>query len=99
VPALRCLLLVLAMPALEAGCKRRVTQAQCDAIVERYAELVVRDALPDASASVVDEERERERAAAHGDDSFKNCTSELRASDYECAMRAPTPDALEKCLE
>ena len=94
-PALRFGLLVL----LAVGCKHRVTQAQCDAIVERYAELVVSDALPDASASVVAEEREREKAAAHGDDSFKNCTSELRMSDYECAMHASTPDAVEKCLE
>ncbi len=81
------------------GCKKKVTPAQCEAIVERYAELVVKEKMPDASASDIAAERAREKNEAHGDDAFKNCASEVQPSDYDCAMKAATPDALEKCLE
>jgi hypothetical protein len=81
------------------ACNKKVTPGQCDALVGRYAELVVRAQFPDASASKIELEREREKSAAHGDDSFRNCTAEVEASSYECAMRATTPEALEHCLE
>ncbi len=92
-------LVALAMFVFIADCKKKVSPAQCDAIVERYAELVVKEKMPDASATDVARERAREKNEAHGDDAFKNCASELQVDDYECAMKAPTPDALEKCLE
>lgn len=81
------------------GCKKKVTPTQCEAIVERYAELVVKEKMPDASATDIAAESAREKTEAHGDDAFKNCASEVEPSDYECAMKATTPDALEKCLE
>lgn len=91
-------LVALALVA-SAGCKKKISPAQCEAIVDRYAELVVKDAVPDASADTIAKERAREKSEAHGDDAFKNCASELDPADYECAMKAATPDALEKCLE
>lgn len=81
------------------GCKQKVTTSQCDAIVERYAELVVKESMPDASAETIAKERAREKNEAHGDDAFKNCTSEVQPADYDCAMKATSADALEKCLE
>jgi len=81
------------------GCKKKVTSAQCEAIVDRYAELVVKEKMPDASPETVASERAREKSEAHGDDAFKNCAVEVEPDDYECAMKAKTPDALEKCLE
>jgi len=81
------------------GCKKKATAAQCEAIVDRYAELVVKETMPDASAEAIAAERAREKSEAHGDDAFKNCASELEPDDYACAMKAKTPDALEKCLE
>ena len=81
------------------GCKKKVTPAQCEAIVDHYAELVVEEKMPDASAETIASERAREKSEAHGDDVFKNCSSEIEPADYDCAMKATTPDALEKCLE
>ena len=82
-----------------ASCKKKVTPVQCEAIVDRYAELVVKEKMPDASAETIANERTREKSEAHGDEVFKNCAAEVEPSDYDCAMKAATPAALEKCLE
>ena len=82
-----------------AGCKAKATPAQCDQLLERYAELVVREKMPDASAEVVHAEQAREKNEARGDDAFKNCSSEVSQAELECAMRAAKADAFEKCLE
>ena len=81
------------------GCRKHVTQAQCDEIVGHYAELVVHEKFPDASAETTAKEKEREQGEARGDEGFKNCTTELEPSDHACAMAATTPDALENCLK
>jgi hypothetical protein len=81
------------------ACKERVDQAQCDALLGRFAELVVKEKMPDAKSEVVHSEQLREREEAARDDNFKNCTTEVRADEYRCAMAAKTADALIKCLE
>jgi hypothetical protein len=81
------------------GCKKKVTQSQCEELLDRYAGLVVRAKLKDATPEALKAEQTREREAARSDDDFKNCTTELSTEDYACAMKASTADALEKCLE
>ena len=90
--------LVIALVAL-AGCKAKVTRAQCDELLDRYASLVVSAKMKDAPPAAVAAEQSREREEAKSDDDFKNCTTELSVEDYQCAMRAQSPDAMEKCLE
>jgi hypothetical protein len=95
----RASLALLACVAACASCKPKVSSTQCDQHLERYAMLVVTAKLPDASAGVIDAEREREKTEARGDDAFKNCSSQVSQAEFECAMRAPNADAFEKCLE
>lgn len=85
--------------SLLCGCKPRANQTQCDLLLDRYARLVVAEKYPDATDALYGAERDRERAEARGDDAFKNCTSEVSRAEFECAMRAQSADALEKCLE
>jgi hypothetical protein len=102
VPPLRSASAVLAFTAgavLSPGCKPKASGAQCDQLLERYAQLVVTERFADASAEQIKAEREREKSEARGDDAFKNCSSEVSQAEFACAMRAPTADALEKCLE
>ena len=83
-----------------AGCKGKATQAQCDQLLDRFAELVVREKSPkDAPPETIQAERVREREEARGDDGFRNCTSEVSSDDFACAMKATTSDAMLKCLE
>jgi hypothetical protein len=92
-------MVLVLLPAGLGACRERVDRAQCDELLGRFAELVVREKMPKADADVVKKEQAREREEAARDDNFKNCTTELRASEYRCAMAAPTADAFIKCLE
>jgi hypothetical protein len=85
--------------AFAAGCKPKATGEQCEQLLDRYAELVVTERFADAGASQIKAEREREKSEARGDDAFKNCSSEVSRTEFDCAMRAPSADAVEKCLE
>jgi hypothetical protein len=78
------------------GCRKVATQPQCDAIVDRYVDLVVR-ASPDAGA--VEETKKKVREMAEADEDFRSCTTHVEVAQYECAMKAMTPEAIEKCLE
>jgi hypothetical protein len=89
--------LLLALLALS-GCKRKVSQQQCDELIDRFAELVVKEHFPDAGPDVVAAEKIRERAEAKGDE-LRNCTSEVQANEHACAMKAKSSEALIKCLE
>ena len=82
-----------------AACRPKVSGAQCDELLDRYAAMVVGEKLPDASAAQVKLEQEREKNEARADDSFKNCSSQVSRAEFDCALRAPTADAFEKCLE
>lgn len=104
-PALAARLLLVAACAcasacaLLAGCKPKATTSDCDALIERYAKLVVTDTFPDASPDVVRKEQEREKIEARSTDSLKNCSSEVSRAEMDCAMRATSTAAFEKCLE
>lgn len=92
--------LVLAVLALQgAACKPKASPSECDALLERYARLVVTEKYPDASATAVEAEQRREKEEARGDDTLKNCSSEVSRAELQCAMAAPTANAFEKCLE
>ncbi len=97
--ALAAALSALALAAPAAGCRPKASSAQCDELIDRYAQLVVSERFPDASAEQVRAERDRERREARADDAFKNCSSEVSQAEFACAMRAPNADAFEKCLE
>jgi hypothetical protein len=85
--------------ALSTSCKPKASAAQCDQLLERYAALVVTARFPDASAAQIEAEREREKREARTDDAFKNCSSQVSQAEFDCAMRAASADAFEKCLE
>ena len=82
-----------------AGCRPKASSAECDQLLDRYAQLVVTEQFPDASAEQVMAERDRERKEARADDAFKNCSSEVGRAELDCAMRAQSANAFEKCLE
>lgn len=84
---------------LMGACRPKATAAQCDELLERYAQMVVTERFPDASAEQIRSEREREKNEARADDAFKNCSSEVSHTEFECAMHASSADAFEKCLE
>lgn len=93
-PSLKRLALAGALVAAF-GCRRVATRAQCGAIVDRYVELAAREADAGDAAEV----KKRVREAAEADEDFRSCATHVEAPQVECAMRAQTTDAIEKCLE
>ena len=81
------------------GCKPKVSDSQCARLLDRYAQLVVGETLGDASPERMIQEQAREKKEARAEDVFKNCSTEVSLAEFECAMRATTPSALQKCLE
>ncbi len=81
------------------SCQKKVSAKQCDEVLDRFSELVVKERFPDAGAEVIAAERTRERTEAKSDDAFKNCTSEVQPTEHACAMKATSSEALIKCLE
>ena len=81
------------------SCRKKVSQKQCDELLDRFSELVVKERMPDAGAEALAAERVRERGEAKSDDAFKNCTSEVQLDEHACAMKAASSEALIKCLE
>jgi len=91
---------VIAIAAcLLVACRPKITPDQCDQMLGRYSQLVVRERFPDASSDQVSSEENREKGEARGDDAFKNCSAEVSQTEFACAMGAASADALEKCLE
>ena len=93
------LLAIAATAGSTVSCKKKVSQKQCDELLDRFSELVVKERMPDAGAEALAAERVRERSEAKGDDAFKNCTSEVQVDEHACAMKAASSEALIKCLE
>jgi hypothetical protein len=81
------------------GCKAKATASECDALLDRYAALVVTETLPDAGPDRIKTEQEHAKTEARGDDAFKNCSSEVSRKELDCAMHAATTSAIETCLE
>ena len=90
---------IVTASASPSACHPKASAAECDLLLDRYAGLVVEHKYPDASAGDLAAERQREKSEARGDDAFKNCSSEVSRSEFECAMHADSPDGFEKCLE
>lgn len=98
-PALSRHARVLATLALLLACRKVATQQQCDAIVDRYVELSVRAAAPDAGAADMAAAKAKVREVAEADEDFRSCATHVEVAQYDCAMKAQTPEAIEKCLE
>lgn len=92
-------LLLASLATATTGCRKKASAKECEAMLDRFAELVVKERFADAGADQIAAERGRERKEAQGDDAFKNCTSEVQADELACAMKAETSERLIKCLE
>lgn len=98
-PALIRPTLALSLAALTAlaGCRKIASQPQCDQMLDRYVDLLV--AETDAGADAQATTRARAKELAETDDDFRSCASKIETRQYDCAMKATTADAFEKCLE
>ena len=90
-------LVLLALLAIASGgaCTKKASAKQCEEMLDRFIELSAKEQMPDASA----EKKAQVRGEARADEAFKNCTSTVQPSEFECAMRAQSSETMMKCLE
>ncbi len=90
---------VVAM-ALGLGCAspKKLTSQQCDALVDRYTEIALRESFPDASAETIAAQKTQVRGLAQKDAALASCSAQITPAQHACAMAATTPDAFEACL-
>ncbi|HEX7663021.1 MAG TPA: hypothetical protein VF407_00845, partial [Polyangiaceae bacterium] len=67
-------ILTIALAAITlAGCRKKATPAECDAMIDRYAALATQEALPDASVDEIQIAQKRVRIEAADDEDFRAC--------------------------
>jgi hypothetical protein len=97
--------LVLASPALLLGCNGKVTREQCGEMLDHYLDMTMESdpglaELPPAEARAA---REMKKALRKGEPSYarveSQCESEISKREYRCAMKAPTPETWQACID
>jgi hypothetical protein len=94
--ALVCASLPLALAL--AGCGKPLAPAECDALLDRYVELLLRDDRPKSSAGEVLRVQQEARKRAARDPAFQQCRARVSRSSFDCAMEANDANQLEQCL-
>jgi hypothetical protein len=88
-----------------AACSRRASRAECTAMLDKYIEMETWRTDDVARAS----ERQRpaiietKKAQKKAEDSYKKalaqCEAEVHTSELECAMKAPSPESWQACID
>jgi hypothetical protein len=83
-----------------AGCEKPVGEEECLLLLDRYTEFLVREEDPKATPQQVAHGQEAARTAARTNPEFEfaTCSRKVRRRSFECAMTAPSVDAIERCL-
>jgi hypothetical protein len=82
------------------GCGRPVAEEECRTLIERYSELLLKEEEPGANPERVARVQTEARTLAEKSPAFElsSCTKKVSRRSYECAMHAPSVDAIERCL-
>ncbi len=80
------------------GCGKRLEAPECDAMMDKYVELLARDDRPGASATELLRLQKDARDKAAHDPAFAECKKRVSRGAFECAMSAPNADRFEQCL-
>jgi hypothetical protein len=82
------------------ACQKPLADAECNRLLDRYTEFLVREEEPGATPERLAHALEEARLAAERDPRFEmaECPRRVPRRGFECAMSAPSVDAIERCL-
>ncbi len=90
----------LALVALPFACRsRNATAADCDRVLDHYVTLMFAEEAKDASPKELDELKSSVRERAKTELGPGVCEHDITPERRDCALRATTTDAVEKCME
>lgn len=81
-----------------AGCGERLNETECNALLDRYVELLAVANDPESSHVTITRYQSEARKLAARDPEFADCPARVSRREFDCAMAAPTADRLEICL-
>ncbi|MDB4942290.1 MAG: hypothetical protein JWP97_1824 [Labilithrix sp.] len=88
-----------------AGCSSRITRAECMDMLDRYVDMTAAaepdsSELPPAASRAA---RETKKALLKGEARYKRvqeqCEAEITKREYRCAIKAPTPETWQACID
>ena len=88
----------LLLATLVAACARDPNPDECDQLLDHYTELLVRQGNKDVTDDELGRLKRESRTKAAADREFSQCGNKLSRRQWECAMKAPTVDDVERCL-
>jgi hypothetical protein len=80
------------------ACDKPVTRDECDALLDRYVELLVKSDSREASSEEILKLQREAKLRAAQDPEFSRCSREVSKKQLDCALRAPSADDVERCL-
>jgi hypothetical protein len=95
----------LALLALAAGCQKGPSVEECGTMLDRYVDMTA--GQDPAFAGLAEEraallrasKRAQKRLEASYTRALTQCQREVSRAEYECAMKAKTPNDWEACIE
>jgi hypothetical protein len=100
-----CAGLLLVVGVSSSSCNRRVTHAECTEMIDHYLDMAI-GADPELAKLPPPQQgpvREMKKAIKKGEKSYakveQQCDAEISRKEYACAVKAPTPNDWEACIE
>lgn len=92
------LILCASLFNLLVGCGRPLDPDECNQLLDHYTELLVRQERRGVSDDELERTKQSARLKAAGSTDFAKCSTKVSRSQWECAMKAPSVDEVERCL-
>lgn len=80
------------------ACSRPLDATECNQLLDHYTELLVRQERRGISDEEVERLKQRARTRAAASSDFAQCAAKVSRGQWECAMKAPSVDEVERCL-
>lgn len=91
--------------AAAVACNGKATRAECTQMIDRYVDMLVAadPALADLPPDEARAAREMKKALRKSEPAYRRvqdqCESEISKSEYRCAMKAPSPETWQACID
>jgi hypothetical protein len=80
------------------ACQARPTVAECEAMLDRYVELLLVSQGSQIPAGRLLERKREARERARDSEAFALCPTKVSERALRCALQAADADAMERCL-
>jgi hypothetical protein len=90
---------------LATACNGKATRGQCTEMLDHYLDMTIAGdpALADLPPAELRAAREMKKALRKSEPAYarveNQCESEISKSEYRCAMKAPTPETWQACID